>query len=367
MKSKRTMALLLVLAVLALLLAGCGGSSPGATDAPPAQGDATAAPAPSAASGGEDDGKTYNWILGTIYTDPATNTTYNAFGEWVARFCELCAEYTNGRVNVTPYYASVLGGAPDMYDQCMTNEIQVYCNQPMSVSDSRYGFTSIPGVFKDYDDVEAKFCDPDGELFQLMNGVLEESGLTMLSNNISVFRVFYNNKQQVHVPADVKGLTVRIYEDKIVQAYWGGLCAATVIPYSETFMSLQTGVVDGVEHTMSSGPSQYYQVCHYCSDINWQWTWGGPIVVNKEAFEELPAELQEQVRKAALDAADFYNEIWRQYDAECADAMVELGMDYYRLTDDERAEWTEYARSLDSTFQELVGKDFYDQAVACLD
>jgi hypothetical protein len=27
----------------------------------------------------------------------------------------------------------------------------------------------------------------------------------------------------------------------------------------------------------------------------------------------------------------------------------------------------EYARSLDSTFQELVGKDFYDQAVACLD
>ncbi len=261
MKTQKTLALLLALAFAIALLAGCGSStsdSAGTASASPSASSGsteTASAASAAPAEEEDDGSTYDWILGTIYTDPATNTTYNAFGEWVAKFCELCDEYTDGRVVVTPYYSSVLGGAPDMYDQCTTNEIQVYCNQPMSVSDSRYGVTSIPGMFTDYDDVEAKFCDPDGEFYQLINGVLEENGLEMLSNNIAVFRVFYNNKLQVHVPSDVDGLTVRIYEDKIVEAYWSGLCAATVIPYSETFMSLQTGVVDGVEHTMSSGPS----------------------------------------------------------------------------------------------------------------
>jgi TRAP-type C4-dicarboxylate transport system substrate-binding protein len=80
----------------------------------------------------------------------------------------------------------------------------------------------------------------------------------------------------------------------------------------------------------------------------------------------MSATLQEQVRQAAIDAATFYNEIWRQYDSECADSMIELGMDYYSLTDDERQEWTDYAQTLESTFREMVGADFFDQATALL-
>jgi TRAP-type C4-dicarboxylate transport system substrate-binding protein len=56
----------------------------------------------------------------------------------------------------------------------------------------------------------------------------------------------------------------------------------------------------------------------------------------------------------------------REYDAECAAAMEELGMSYYSLTDSERAEWIAYGQSLQDQFKSLVGEDFYNQAVEIL-
>ena len=308
----------------------------------------------------------YKWRLGTIYSDPTTSTTYNAFGESTQKFCELVAEYTDGAVEVTPFYDSVLGPSADLYDQCSTDEIQVFYGQPMSTIDPRYGITSIPGLFATYADVEKVFS-PGTEFFNLMDSVLNEDNMILLGSNNAVFRVFYNSKKDIHLPEDLKGLTVRIYEDKICQAYWSGLCAASVIPYSELFMSLQTGVVDGAEHTQSFGPSTGYQVCKYCSDINWQWTWGGALCVNADAFNELPEDLQEQVRKAAVDAAAFYNEIWADYDSKCKDTMEELGMTYTVLTDEEHAAWTEYGDSLTDQFIDIIGEDFFKEAKAVID
>lgn len=314
-------------------------------------------------TGGGTEGEVYQWSLGTIYSDPATSTVYNAFGEWVEKFTQLVSEKTGGRVEITPYYNSVLGSANEMYEQARRNEIQVFCSQPMSTVDPRFGMMSIPGLFSDYDMVKALFTDPESELFQLMAGAVSDTGLTMLANNIGVFRVFYNSKHPVAAPDDVSDLTVRIYEDTICSEYWAGLCPAVSIPYSEMFMSLQTGVVDGAEHTMSAGPSQLYEVCGYCSDINWQWTWGGPVIVNSEAFNSLPEDLQQAVREAAVESCAFYDDLWVEYNAACEAEMSEVGIDYYKLSDAERAAWEDYARSLDSKFVEIVGEDFYNQAI----
>lgn len=355
---KKTIALILAL-LMVFSLFGCGGK----TEEPAAQ-----APAASdnSASAPADDGKVYEWNLGTIYADPATSNVYNAFGEWIAKFVELTAEKTGGRVKITPYYNSVLGGATELYEQARRNEIQVFCSQPMSTIDPRFGMTSIPGLFADYAMVKDLFTDPESDFFKLMAGVVEETGLTMLANNTAVFRVFYNAKKEIKTPADISDLTVRIYEDTICNEYWKGLCSAVVIPYSEMFMSIQTGVVDGAEHTMSAGISSLYEVCSYCSDLNWQWTWGGPIIVNTDAFNELPADLQDAVREAAIEACAFYDDLWEGYNAECEAGMADVGISYYKLTDEERAEWTAYARSLDDKLVELVGKDFYDEAIGII-
>jgi TRAP-type C4-dicarboxylate transport system substrate-binding protein len=365
MKTRKHIAFALILILMLSLFSACSNNTSTTSPAPSSasnSGTATASTAPAPA-----DGKVYKWRLGTIYSDPTTNTTYNAFGEYIRKFSELCSEYTNGQVVVNPFYDSVLGASVDLYDQCKTNEIQCFIGQPMSTIDERYGITSIPGMFADYDEVEEIFTNPESEFYKLMNGVVEEDGMTMIGNSISVFRVFYNDKNEVHIPSDLSGMTVRIYEDAICNAYWSGLCAASVIPYSEMFMSLQTGVVDGAEHTMSFGPSTGYQVCKYCSDINWQWTWGGAILVNQEALSTLPAELQDAVKKAAADSVAFYNETWRKYDAECAAAMEKLGMTYYTLTDEEHAEWINYGRSLEDEFKSLVGEEFYSKGLAIID
>jgi TRAP-type C4-dicarboxylate transport system substrate-binding protein len=132
------------------------------------------------------------------------------------------------------------------------------------------------------------------------------------------------------------------------------------------FMALQTGVVDGAEHTMSAGVSSLYEVTSYCSDINWQWTWGGPIIVNTDAFNQLPADLQAAVREAAVEACVFYDDLWADYNIACEEGMEGVGISYYNLIDDERQARTDYARSLDEKLAGIVGQSFYDQAIGII-
>lgn len=84
-------------------------------------------------------------------------------------------------------------------------------------------------------------------------------------------------------------------------------------------------------------------------------------MVNSDALAELPADLQEAVKKAAVDAAEFYNEIWADYNDKCQGTMEELGMTFTTLTDEERAEWVAYGESISGELASLVGEDFYNQ------
>lgn len=361
---KKILAVLLVLAMIAIGFMGCestisddGATSPSTTDAAENTDEGT----------NENTGEIYEWSLGTIYADPVSSTTYNAFGEWVDKFCTLVEEETDGQVIITPYYNSVLGSSTELYEQMRRNEIQMFIGQPMSTIDTRFGMWSVPGLFTDYDMVKELWGNEDAELFQLASEAVADNGGVLLSSNNSVFRGIYNNKHVIAGPSDMSDLKIRIYEDTICQMYWGGLCSANIIPYAEMFMSIQTGIVDGTEHTISTGVASLYEVCNYYSDINWQWTWGGAAIVNTEAYNALPSDLQALVSKAAWESADFYNELWGEYNIACESALEEVGISYYHVTEEDRAAWNEYARSLDAELRETVGADYWDRTMAVLD
>lgn len=346
----------LLAGALALSLAACGGGD----DAGKKQTTTT----PGTKAPVADDGQVYEWKLGTIYNNPESGNAYNAFGESVEELCRLVEEKTGGRVKITPYYDSLLGGSGELYDQLRDGELEVFYGQPMSTVDGRFGMFSIPYLFTDYDEVNRLMGSPDAPLFQLAAQVVDETGGHLVASNESVFRGIYNSKKEIVTPDDVDGLTIRIYEDSLVQAFWGKLCSANIIPYSETFMALQTGIVDGVEHTPSAGATSYYEVCSHYTDINWQWTWGGPIIVSKDAWASLPEDLQQQVEEACWEMCQWYNTTWDQYEGEAVDAMAEKGIAVRHLTDAERQVWVDKAATMESDFEAIIGADFYNQ---CMD
>lgn len=310
-----------------------------------------------------DAGKIYKLRLGTIYNDPASGNPFNAFGESVKEFCAQVEKDTNGRVIVTPYYDSLLGGSVDLYEQMRDGDLDIFYGQPMSTIDGRYGIFSIPYLFPDYESIKKNMGSPDAELFKTARDVVNELGGYLLSSNNGVYRGIYNSKREIVAPDDMKGLTIRIYEDKIVQTFWGALCSANIIPYSETFMALQTKIVDGVEHTPSVGATNYYEVCNHYTDINWQWTWGGPLIMSNKTWKMLPSDLQVAIEKAAWESADWYNQKWAEYEQEAMKTMAEKGIQVRYLTNDERQKWIDMSKTMEPEFQKIVGKDFYEKCI----
>lgn len=351
---KRLLSVLMA-TVMVALLAACGGSSSsggGGGSQAGSTGGGTVTPAADAVK----------WKMATIYTDPAGgDLTYKSLGGAMEKFINDVNEKSGGRLVIEGFYASVLGGSVDLFQQMERGEIDVFYGQPMASVDVRFGAWSIPFLFEDYDEVEKIACDPEGEFFKLSASWIEEHNAYLLSCGITNVRGVANTKHPVATVEDVKDLKIRTYEDPVVSAFWEDICQAVPMAISEVYTALQTNSIDGLEFSPTSIITRkYYEVAKFYSDVNWQWTSGANFVVNSDAFDALDADLQDIVRQCALDAAAWQGEQERKDEVLAYDTLKENGVEIYNLTAEDRKTWHEYADSVSDKLRNAVGADAYD-------
>jgi TRAP-type C4-dicarboxylate transport system substrate-binding protein len=153
-------------------------------------------------------------------------------------------------------------------------------------------------------------------------------------------------------------MKVRVLEDIVSQTFWNGLATTTVIPQAEVFSALQTKTVDAMElHATGVYAMRLNEVCNYYTELNWQWACGGTVVMSMKTWEALPKQYQDAIMAAGVDMFNAQAE-QELYDMELiyGDLRDELGMDVTLLSDEERAEWVAYAKTLNDKFAEQIGK-----------
>ena len=95
----------------------------------------------------------------------------------------------------------------------------------------------------------------------------EKKGLKVLAVWENGYRHITNNKHPINVPADLKGIKLRVPEGKwrvkMFQAYGANPCP---MKFSEVFTALQTGVMDGQENPFTQIYSaKFHEVQKYLS------------------------------------------------------------------------------------------------------
>lgn len=346
----RVLAMALIVVML-LPLTACGGKTDG-SDFSTSKSD----------SGSESPMKVIEWSLGTTDSDPETSSM-NAFADFTKAFCDLVNERSEGRLIITPYYNSVLGGDVQLLNDIRDGNLEIAHVTPMSGIDPRFGFRTLPYLFQDLDQVRELMANPDGEMFQLMKEIFADQNAYCLSVGEGIMRGFINSKHPVHTISDLKDLTCRIYEDPCVSAFWEPICNATILSWSECYTSLQTGTIDGMEAASTiSCSSKFYEVADYYTDIDWQWV-GEFLVVNQDCWNELDADLQEIVQQAAWDAAAVESEKAAEYRDEAYDMLEENGVEVTLLSDEEMSEWVEYGHSCYESVRDIVGTETYDRVI----
>lgn len=317
---------------------------------------------------GEKSEKVYKWKLATTYKNPASGAQYNSMGQAIQKFCDDVKEKTNGQVVIEPYFDGTLGGNVELFEQLRRGEIEMYIGQPMASVDKRFGALSLPYLFKDIEEVKELVCDEEGEIFKLVKSWMDEYNLELLAVGPSVFRGFANSKRSIESIEDLNGLAVRIYQDPVVQAFWEEVASPTQLSFGEVYTALQTGTVDGLEFS-PTGVVAYKiaEVVDNYTDINWQWTFGLPLLVNDKYLNELPEDLQKTVKECAVEAMKYQGELGSKDDQAAVETLKEEGIKVVELTDEQRQEFIDFAKTLEPKFIEIIGKDTFEQVTSAVE
>jgi tripartite ATP-independent transporter DctP family solute receptor len=203
---------------------------------------------------------------------------------------------TNGRMEITIYPNSQLGGDTAMIPQTISGAIQMY-NLPVDLLAPRNPVCGITGVgfaFPDYDHVWPAM---DGDLGKMLRGVAEGIGLYCLDKGWDHgFRQVTTRNKPIATPDDLHGFKIRLPVAPFLVSLFRHLGASpTTLNFSEVYSALQTGIVDGQENPLVLiDTAKLYEVQKYCSITNHVWA-GFHTAFNVAAWKKLPQDVQETV------------------------------------------------------------------------
>ncbi|MDX3970316.1 TRAP transporter substrate-binding protein [Bradyrhizobium sp. PUT101] len=242
-------------------------------------------------------------------------------GKGAEKFKELAEKYTGGKVKVEIYPNSTL-----YKDKEELEALQLGSVQMLAPSNSKFG----PLGIREFEVFDLPYILPDlktlrkvteGPLGTKLLKLLDAKGITGLAYWDNGFKQMSANKKLV-TPADYQGVKFRIQSSRVLQAQFKALGSLPqVMAFSEVYQALQTGVVDGQENTWSNIYTQkMHEVQKYITETNHGYI-GYVVIVNKKFWDDLPADIRDQLTKAMKEATAFSN---AQSQKENDDALAEI-------------------------------------------
>ena len=279
---KKLFALFMTCAMLAGVLAGCGGDS----------GESGGAGTDDTATGGEES------VTLRIHCD------YNEehpVSQQLAAFCERVNENSNGTITIRPYYAGALGDYTTVFDEVAQGSIDMTFGCNSTTFGQALNIWNMPYLATTWDDA-AELYAPGSYISDTMAQLCDEVGVKLLGLHL----VGAGGLAATKMPADWD--TWGVDHDFLLRVPNADTSTLPMlamgyriqsINWSELFTALQTGVVDGF---IGGHPPACYEqfrdvISHYIQINNFFEV--ATVSINKATFESLSADQQAVLEEAA--------------------------------------------------------------------
>jgi len=279
-------------------------------------------------------------------------------GKGALKFKELAEKATNGKVKVEVYPNSTL-----YKDGEEMNALQLGSVQMLAPSLAKFGPLGVPAfeafdlpyLFDGYDELNKVTNGPVGkQLFQK----LESKGIVGLAYWDNGFKDMSANKP-LHMPADFRGLKMRIQSSKVLDAQMRALGAVPqVMAFSEVYQALQTGVVDGTENPPSNLYTQKMHEVQKYLTLSDHGYLGYAVIVNKAFWDGLPPDIRKALEGAMAEATKYTNDIAKKENLDALEAVKKAGKtQIIALTPDEKKAWKKALVKVHEEMASRIGKD----------
>ena len=189
----------------------------------------------------------------------------------------------------------------------------------------RLGVLGLPFEWKSY---EHALRVLDGPVGKELDQDMEKAGFKVLAWATSWgYRNVITSKKEVKTAADLKGLKIRTIPTKVFVAAVNSMGAnATPMNFGEIYTSLQSGVLDGYEHTAATTISfKMYEVA-CCMALTKHLMDPTFLVFSLPEWKKLSPAEQAALQKAATEAGKVVREMAPKREAEALAEVRRLGM-----------------------------------------
>src|SRR5436190_9101521 len=278
-------------------------------------------------------------------------------GKAAEYFKKLADERTKGRVKIEVYPNSQLFKDGEEMEALQLGSVQMLAPSlakfgPLGVRE--FEVFDLPYIFDNYAELHKV---TEGAVGRNLFKKLESKGIVGLAYWDNGFKVMSANKP-IRVPADYKGLKMRIQSSKVLGDEMKALGAIPqVMAFSEVYQALQTGVVDGTENPPSNFYTQkMHEVQKYLALTDHGYL-GYAVIANKKFWDGLPPDIRTTLEGAMKDATKYANDIAKKENEDALEGVKKSGKtQLITLSPEDKAAWKKALVPVHKENESRVGK-----------
>jgi TRAP-type C4-dicarboxylate transport system substrate-binding protein len=224
---------------------------------------------------------------------------------WANNFSDHMKKWSDGKVDINVYPYGTLGALGDINELCQMGVVEYVFSDYAWISafvpqaqvlalNYLFPTEKVPEVLD--------WMARNGEFMPLMEKAFRKNGLVPLSIMFEGWQ-WLTSKKPINSLEDMEGLKLRLMSSKLlVEDYKAYGAAPTPMDYGEVYSGLQMGLIDAqVNPLFAIYSMKFYEVQNYCTQLKSEPFVGIPTV-NQKFFDNLPPEVQQEMRKFWIDA-----------------------------------------------------------------
>jgi tripartite ATP-independent transporter DctP family solute receptor len=256
-------------------------------------------------------------------TSPPGNVQYYSSEEFIKRANARIGSY--GRIVL--YHSSQLGSDGEMLQKLRLGTQDM--SQPSTIMSSvtpEFGMFDLPYLVKDRAHMK---CIAREIVWPILAPKIEARGYKLIGIWENGFRHITNNVRPIVTPDDLKGLKIRVpqgvWRVKMFQAYGA---SPSPLPFSEVFVALQTGVMDGQENPyVNIDAGKFQEVQRYLTETRHIYTPSFPTASLRK-FRGYPQDVQRAILEEAAAVQDWTYALAERLETEVRDKLIAAGMQF---------------------------------------
>jgi len=220
------------------------------------------------------------------------------------------------------------------------------------------GFVDLPFLFANNRQARAAM---DGRLGDHLVARIEERvGYRVLGWFENGFRQISNRLRPVHVPADLKGMKIRVLPSEVQRRTFELLGATAMrMDLTEAIAMIKAGTLDAQENPFANTVTYGVYKFHKFHTLTNHFYISRPIFLNRAAFDSWPSDLKAAMQKAVTEAVAFQRDLAIEEDAQARKTIEEAGCEIVEPTPAEHAAFVAAVQPLTDDARKMYGEEMF--------